>query len=321
MIKRVLVIFVILTLNTPLFAFLPVLPVLIEIFGFGAEIGEAEVIGGAAARYGTKKVTNKAVKNYLNSKKKVKKNYNFSKVHEYYEHGKNAYDLLPNNDNNNNDGISSNNYQIYGLSGEETYYSKNINSPIVGGSINKDYIKLSFLTSGHFLTDNVFNYHQETEEKYFYFSFLFEDKKPKFDELTLYSIYSLNSQDISYQFKTTLKNNYFNKNQNNFLIDGGVGITIQPVNDIYTYVLFNGGVAINTQSKGFIYPEIGMTINEIFNMKSVIKFDYYIISNNEKLRTFEFHQSKFINKTSKIYGLFTLKNQRREFEFGIQKSF
>ena len=48
-----------------------------------------------------------------------------------------------------------------------------------------------------------------------------------------------------------------NKNQNNFLVDGGVGITIQPVNDIYTYVLFNGGIAINKQFKESIYPEIG----------------------------------------------------------------
>jgi hypothetical protein len=190
----------------------------------------------------------------------------------------------------------------------------------------EDYLKLAFLPSANFLTDNNLEYMGESELKLFYLSLLFKKDKVKLDEFSVYSMYSLVPYDqiikpFSYKFEISLKNNYFNKNQNNFLIDGGVGITIQPVNDIYTYLLFNGGIAINKQFKGFIYPEIGMTINEIFNMKSVIKFNYYIISDNEKLTTFEFHQSKFINKNLKIYGLFTFKNQTREFEFGIQKSF
>jgi len=186
----------------------------------------------------------------------------------------------------------------------------------------ENYMKLAFLPSSHFLSDNNNEYVGESELKLFYLSLLVNKHHLKIDEFDFYSIYSLIDYDsllkpYSYRFETMIKNNYFGKNKENLVADAGIGIT-KKYSDIYFYGLLNGGF---TQKNIFIYPELGFTIKEILNMKSVFKYKYLITNNNKKYRKYDFSQNLFINKNLKLFINFNKINQNKEYEIGIQKSF
>ena len=187
---------------------------------------------------------------------------------------------------------------------------------------NENYLKLAFLPSSHFLSDNNDEYIGESELKLFYLSLLVNKKHLKIDEFDFYSMYALIDYDslikpYSYRFETMIKNNYFGENKENLVADGGIGIT-KKYSDIYFYGLLNGGVS---QKNIFIYPEIGFTIKEILKMKSVFKYQYFITSNNKKYRKYKFSQNLFINRNLKLFANFNKINQNKEYEIGIQKSF
>ena len=194
----------------------------------------------------------------------------------------------------------------------------------------KQYMKLSFLPASHLINDYNREYFGESELKIGYLSILANKNKIKLDEFTLYGMksympYSNLTNDLSYQFELSIKQEYTKKKKytSTFRIDGGVGIDFLFFNDINIFTLFNGGLGYNKYDNfHFLFnPKIGMTIYEILNMKSLFYYQPYFINREYLYNKFVFKHNIFINNNFTFY--FNLENiqNNQNFDFGMKYIF
>ncbi len=77
-------------------------------------------------------------------------------------------------------------------------------------------------------------------------------------------------------------------------ISGAVGVNIQAQPDIHLYGLVNMGFAFgNNRLYQYVAPEIGMIVNEVYGMKSIVSLDstYYSDSSNAHFQTLQWTQA------------------------------
>ena len=195
------------------------------------------------------------------------------------------------------------------------------------------YMKLSFLPASHLLNDYNREYFGESELKIAYFSFILNKEKIDLNEFTLYGMklylpYSKVSHDLSYQFELTIKKEFTrNENRLNTLkIDGGIGIDFLPFYDLNIFALLNGGMGYNIEDKGHILlnPQFGLTIYEVFHMKSLLYIEPYFINKNFSYFRYKLEHNIFLKKNLTLYFNFEKIEKKRNllnYECGIKYLF
>ena len=174
---------------------------------------------------------------------------------------------------------------------------------------NIDYTKLSFLPASHFLNDNNKEYFGESELKIAYLSILVNKSDIELNQFTLYSMksyipYETLTKDLSYQFKLGVQKEY-DKEMNyrdTVKIDGGVGIDFLIAKDINVFSMFNAGIGYNSQDNTHIFfnPEIGLTIYEVFNMKSLVYYQTLFITNDKVYDKYVVEHNIFLENKWKL---------------------
>ncbi len=197
----------------------------------------------------------------------------------------------------------------------------------------EQYMQFTFLPASHLINDYNREYFGESELKIGYLSILANKNKVKLDEFTLYGMksympYSSLTNDLSYQFELSIKEEYTKKKKyaSTFKIDGGVGIDFLFFKDINIFAIFNGGIGYNTSDNFHLLfnPQLGMTIYEIFNMKSMFYYQPYFVNSEHIYNKFVFQHNVFIDNNFTFY--FNLEkvqsNQNfTNYEFGMKYIF
>jgi hypothetical protein len=203
-------------------------------------------------------------------------------------------------------------------------------------SQNKEnYLMFSFLPASNTLYDDNREYFGESDLRILELNLLVNKKKIKIDSFNLFSMKSLVPWDnftggISSSFKLNYESHYDEKIGmfKAYNISGGLGYTKQYFNDIFLYSLLNIGVAYG-ESKfyAYAYPEVGLLMYEVFDMKTVINYKYIYnqYNSHEGYHNTNLEQSIFIDKTLRI-GLginykSILKDQKITYKFSINYFF
>jgi len=188
---------------------------------------------------------------------------------------------------------------------------------------HQNFLKLSFLPASHLLSDDNRDYSGENELKLFYISILINNRKIILDEFSIYSIYALVPYDpllnlLSYRFSLAIKQ----LQRTTFILDGGIGKNFK-FSDINLYLFINFGFWYDKKFSfyGVTYPEIGLLINEIFNMKSYFYYKYIITSSNEKYPIYGLTHSFFLSKNKKLFINYEKINKNNQIEFGYEIKF
>jgi hypothetical protein len=171
---------------------------------------------------------------------------------------------------------------------------------------NKNYFLFSFLPASNTLYDDNREYFGESDLRIMEFNLLINKNKLEVDSFNLYSMKSLlpwdnftgglsSSLNINYESQYDMKLGEFKA----YNISAGIGYTKQYFNDIFMYSLLNVGVAYG-QSKlyPYIYPEIGLLMYEVFNMKTILNYKYIYnqYGSHTGYHDIKFEQSLFLDK-------------------------
>lgn len=174
----------------------------------------------------------------------------------------------------------------------------------------QEYTQLSFLAASHLLNDNKRENFGESELKIFNLSILLNKDDIVLEELTLYGMksyipYNTLTNDLSYQFELAVKKEYSEDMSylDTFKIDGGVGIDFLIGDDINLFIVSNFGVGYNKDDKTHIFfnPQIGGTIYEMLNMKSLAYYQPLFINSNKIYDKYVFNHNIFLFKDYKLY--------------------
>jgi hypothetical protein len=179
-------------------------------------------------------------------------------------------------------------------------------SQIEVGLVEKNsnsYLRLSILPASNKLTDDNRQYFSESTLKIAEINLLLNNKSLRLDSFHLYQMkslipYSKFTKDISGSFDLSIIDYYDNKlNSHKMLnVSGGVGAALKLSPDVIVYLLGNISVGVNDKTiSGFLAPELGVIVYEIFNMKSVLQIiPHYGLYNGEvSYNLFKFSQSIF----------------------------
>lgn len=168
---------------------------------------------------------------------------------------------------------------------------------------NEDYLRLGILPAAHRLDDDNRQSMSENELRLGDIALLINPKKQtmQLEHFQLYAMASYVPLDlltggISGRFNIGYGTIY-GANLTRLKatqISGAVGINIQAQPDIHIYSLVNLGVAYgNNRLYQYATPEVGMIINEVYGMKSIISLDStrYSNSSNDHLQTLQWTQA------------------------------
>ncbi|ACN98547.1 conserved hypothetical protein [Sulfurihydrogenibium azorense Az-Fu1] len=179
---------------------------------------------------------------------------------------------------------------------------------------DKDYLHLVFTPTYNTILDNnrqVFLF--ETDLRLFEFSLLLNKSNIKIDHIYLYHIYSLKPYSLltgglSYNFKIGLENHYQKLDPKLSLFTStGLGITLNPHKDFYIFFLQNVGIGYGKNTLyPYTYPELGLIVYEIFNMKSVLSYKYMFNQFNSKQSYNILSLNHVINLKSNLQLILTL---------------
>lgn len=198
-----------------------------------------------------------------------------------------------------------------------------------------NFLKLYFLPASHTLSDDNREYFSESSLKLGEITLLINDKGVKLDSLQLYAVRALNPwnkfvKGISREFKVGFERHYDKKLRDNIAmnISGGVGITKNIFRDVNTFLIFGGGIAYGKKNLYFyLYPEFGMIVYEILNMKTIFSYKnvYNQLEPNNFYHDFDITHSIFIDKRIKINVavkyLYNNKYSRNAYEVGLNVYF
>ncbi len=165
-------------------------------------------------------------------------------------------------------------------------------------SRNGAFLGLSLLPAANRLTDDQRQFFSATELRLAEVAVrLYEGSKFRLERLTLYAMKSLSpwnglTKNISGQWQTGLERQP-DAEMNDRLVyslSGGIGYTVNLGADVLLYGLYNLGVAADF-SRAYIYhyPEIGLQIDEIFNMKTSVSYEARFNSYGSSQRVDQFH--------------------------------
>lgn len=171
----------------------------------------------------------------------------------------------------------------------------------------KNFLKIRFLPASHTLQDDNREFMTESSLKIGEFSLLLNPKKIKLESFYVYYAQSLVPWDIlvggiSFDFQIGIKQHY-DKNLNPFTainISGGLGETFQLTKDLYLYNLYSIGIGYSkNRLYPYAYPELGIIIYEIFNMKSIISYKYLFNQYNsmQTYHNIQFSQSLIVKNS------------------------
>lgn len=162
------------------------------------------------------------------------------------------------------------------------------------------------LPISHTLADDNSQYFAESELRLFDVAWLMDAQsgRLKLDHLTIYAAKSLLPRDIftggwSGQFKLGLETQWDQAlaPRSTWLVEGGLGATLRPWRDVDVYALLNGGLGWRHRLYGYIKPEVGAVVREVYGLKSLIS-----LSHTERpsgaggdLSELSFTQSKFVD--------------------------
>lgn len=175
---------------------------------------------------------------------------------------------------------------------------------------DENYLLFSFIPASHTLYDDNREYFGESELKLLAFDILVKKDKIKLNSLDLYSMKSLLPWDtFTGGLSSSLKINYeshYDENLDPFKaynISAGLGYTKQYLNDIFVYTLFNAGISYgDSRFYAYAYPELGLLMYEIFDMKTIVNYKYIFNQHGsyEAYHDLKIEQSFFIDKKIRL---------------------
>ncbi|GLQ33308.1 Lnb N-terminal periplasmic domain-containing protein [Litoribrevibacter albus] len=188
-------------------------------------------------------------------------------------------------------------------------------SQVFGGFVYEqgtEKLKFGFLPTSHTLEDDNRQFFSENELKLGSLSLLYSPEKSRLEleEFELYSAVSLIPYDrfsggVSGRFRFGIEQHYDEhlNNKSAVNIGGGIGLGQSFSQDGFFYGLLAGGVAATSEEE-YLYldPEIGMVLHEVFDMKSIISYQYLWNQRASKsdISSLKFVQSKFINQNFSV---------------------
>jgi hypothetical protein len=180
-------------------------------------------------------------------------------------------------------------------------------------------IHLKILPASNRLYDDNQEYFGETRLKIGELDLEINKKTIKLDSFELFNMKALNpidtfNTDLSKELKVTYEKHY-NQQLNPYHaynISGAMGITKKLSNDITLFSMLGGGLAYgDSELYPYIYPEFGMMIYEIFNMKSTLEYQYIYNQSNthQAYHNIHFEHSLFLDKQVRLgFGVDRKKN-------------
>ncbi len=199
------------------------------------------------------------------------------------------------------------------------------------------YLKLNFLPASHKLTDNNQQLFSESSLELGDVTILVDslNKNISIDEIKLFSSGSYIPWDsftggLSGRFGIGVERHY-NNELNSFQatqISGGFGISNSIHEDILLHSIGNIGVAYGNQNNYiFSYPEVGLIINEVFNMKSIGTYKF-ICGQDDKMTCYhkgDLSHSIFINSKTTLLLTFnqiwSSNNSEQTLDFSLRRYF
>jgi len=197
-----------------------------------------------------------------------------------------------------------------------------------------NYGKLYFLPASNTLSDDNREYFNENSLKLGETSILINNNNNiNVESIQLYSMQNLLPVDmflkeISEEVKVGGEQQY-DKQLNNHLamnISAGLGLTNKISTDMNCYIIINGGAGFG-KSRFYIYgfPEVGITIYEVMNMKTIMSYKYVYnqMENNNYYYNYNITQSYYWKSKYKINATYehiynkSYKNDNFEIMFNI----
>lgn len=190
------------------------------------------------------------------------------------------------------------------------------------------WLGLRFLPSAHLIYDDNRQYFNENQLTMAdtQLNVNLEKNELELDHFTFYGIEILNpwnrlTRGLSGKWKLSIEDQYDNliKPHKVLNLEGALGLTFRVVKDMDFFTLIGGGLAGNfSQQYGYLYPETGMVIREIWNMKTVLKaqaFYHHLGEKDIQLKT-SWHQSLYAHRQFSIqFGVTHYQNMHQS---GIQ---
>jgi len=181
-----------------------------------------------------------------------------------------------------------------------TYSSKNSKNNFIFG----------FLPASNTIYDDNREYFGESDLRIMELNLLISNNTMAIDSFNLFTMKSLVPWDnFTGGVSSSLKINYeshYDKNLGEYKaynISGGLGYTKQYFNDIFIYSLLNVGVAYGkSKCYTYFYPEVGLLMYEVFDMKTVLNYKYIYNQNSthEGYHDIKLEQSFFIDEKVRI---------------------
>lgn len=171
-------------------------------------------------------------------------------------------------------------------------------------------MKLYFLPASNSLTDDNREYFNENFLKLGEVSLLITGESLRLESFQLYAMKSLLPwnrfvKGFSGEFRLGLEEHYDKELDKHAAanVSGGIGITKKISADVNTYLLVIGGIGYG-KSRGYLYayPEVGATVYEIFNMKTILSYEYVYnqLGSNAWYHDVNVTQSYFWRKKFKV---------------------
>ncbi len=201
---------------------------------------------------------------------------------------------------------------------------------------DRNFVGLSFLPASNRITDDQRQFFSLTELKIAEVDLrLYETGTAELNSLTLYSMKSFSpwnsfTRNMSGQWQTGLQNHRDNQLAPRLVYDlsGGLGYTFLLSPDILTYASYNIGAAFDRQTAyAYHYPEAGLEVKEIWNMKSSLVYQAKIHEYNAAtvLHKIRGCQSFFPEQDTTLLACFNsdrnLNGHRNGYSFSYQAHF
>lgn len=182
----------------------------------------------------------------------------------------------------------------------------------IGTIESESFLELDFLPTSHRLQDDNRQYFTENALKLGEIKLRYLAKKQSLEihEINLYSVTSINPWDkftggLSLQWKIGIEPHYDRQLESHhaFNFDAGLGKAWSIHYDLMFYGMFSGGYGYgDRQHYIYLKPEIGMVVNELFDMKTIVRTRYLYnqFGSSNGYWDIELNQSWFASKQDGI---------------------
>lgn len=175
---------------------------------------------------------------------------------------------------------------------------------------HKEGIKFDFLPASNKLYDDNREYFSESNLNIGEIALFVNNNKVSLDTLNIFAMKSLIpwnelTQNLSADFKLNYESQYDKQLEEikAVNVNAGVGISQRIHQDVLLYGLFDVGFGYgNEKLYPYCFPQIGLMIYELFNMKSVFEYKYVLnqVDSGNGYHDFNIEQSWFYNKKYRL---------------------